>query len=481
MRMERKFQNILIIFSIVAALFVGQNLLAITSVMKNINNQLESMDKKVSVPTVVHKIIKVPEVVEKIVEKTVEVPVVVEKIVEKIVEVPVFVEKIVEKIVEVPVVKIIKVPEVVEKIVEKIVEVPVVKIMELAENEFIYKDPNDPSREGRKFKLDEGQNQIFKDYMNTEVLSQEDLKNDKDGVLMPQLYVGVSAGFFRRLLFSMEYSNIFEYWDQVYFWDLGLDPHQVDFLNNYTEMNGFKGKFIVRKFNLEKYPDFCSVLSSFCWKIALIAEMFQEPGIKSVMWADSSIILNINDHLPRKTKTEFRNALRKYAVDKDAGFFFSGTGSGHSGVAATMGGTFQYLPANYTNLMLKKECRNILDRKLRETPGCVESMPQSGMFTVYNTQEVKDNIMKWSLLCAITKYCIDPLESWNDYRETSISDNRNCKDFGNHQFSYHHCHRQDQSVLFVVAHNYYRYEFDRYNMQPALQNPSKVGLTKMIF
>ena len=93
--------------------------------------------------------------------------------------------------------------------------------------------------------------------MNTEVLSKEDLKNDKDGVLMPQLYVGVSAGFFRRLIFSMEYSSIFEYWDQVYFWDLGLDPHQVDFLNNYTEMNGFKGKFIVRKFNLEKYPDFC--------------------------------------------------------------------------------------------------------------------------------------------------------------------------------------------------------------------------------
>ena len=75
-------------------------------------------------------------------------------------------------------------------------------------------------------------------YMNTDVVSKEDLKDDKNGVLMPQLVVGVSKGFFRRLIFSLENSNVFEYWDQVYFWDLGLDPHQVDYLNNYSEMHG---------------------------------------------------------------------------------------------------------------------------------------------------------------------------------------------------------------------------------------------------
>ena len=85
--------------------------------MTNINIQLESMDKMVSVPRVVEKIIKIPvvETVEKIVEIMVEVPV----------------EKIVEKVVEVPV----------EKIVEKLVEVPV----ESADYEFIYQDPNDQS------------------------------------------------------------------------------------------------------------------------------------------------------------------------------------------------------------------------------------------------------------------------------------------------------------------------------------------------
>ena len=93
-------------------------------------------------------------------------------------------------------------------------------------------------------------------------------------------------------------------------------------------MNGFQGKFIYRKLNLEKYPQFVSVLSTFAWKIAVIAEMFQEPEVKSVMWADSSIFLHTNDHIPRKTKIEFKNALRKYVVDNDAGFVYSGTQGG---------------------------------------------------------------------------------------------------------------------------------------------------------
>lgn len=60
----------------------------------------------------------------------------------------------------------------------------------------------------------------------------------------------------------------------------------------------------------------------------MIAEMFQEPEVKSVMWADSSIFLHTNDHIPRKTKIEFKNALRKYVVDNDAGFVYSGTQGG---------------------------------------------------------------------------------------------------------------------------------------------------------
>ena len=68
--MERKSRNILTIFSIVATLFVVclwcQKISGISSIMKNINIQLEIMDKKVSVPRVVEKIINVPEVVEKI-------------------------------------------------------------------------------------------------------------------------------------------------------------------------------------------------------------------------------------------------------------------------------------------------------------------------------------------------------------------------------------------------------------------------------
>lgn len=138
-----------------------------------------------------------------------------------------------------------------------------------------------------------------------------------------------------------------------------------------------------------------------------------------------------------------------------------------------------YLPANFTNLIFKKECRNILDKQSRETASCVQSMPQGGMLTIYNTQEVKDNIMKWALLCAITKYCIAPLEIWDDFRQTSIYNNRICTDIAKHQFSYHHCHRCDQSVLFVITHNYYKYESNRYMMAEtgeALSNPSTVVL-----
>ena len=138
-----------------------------------------------------------------------------------------------------------------------------------------------------------------------------------------------------------------------------------------------------------------------------------------------------------------------------------------------------YLPANFTNLIFKKECRNMLDKQSRETASCVQSMPQGGMLTIYNTQEVKNNIMKWALLCAITKYCIAPLEIWDDFRQTSIYNNRICTDIAKHQFSYHHCHRCDQSVLFVITHNYYKYESNRYMMAEtgeALSNPSTVVL-----
>ena len=68
----------------------------------------------------------------------------------------------IHKLEQKPQVKIVEKPVFVEKIVE--VQVAVEKVVELADNEFIYRDPNDPSREGRKFKLDEGQHQIFKDY-----------------------------------------------------------------------------------------------------------------------------------------------------------------------------------------------------------------------------------------------------------------------------------------------------------------------------
>ena len=77
----------------------------------------------------------------------------------------------------------------------------------------------------------------------------------------------------------------------------------------------------------------------------------------------------------------------------------------------------------------------------------------SGMIIMYNTKEVYWNIIHWWLLCSLDKDCISPPGS-------TLKCVRNAFKMPFHFWN--HCHRYDQSVINILAANYYNYNMYYY-------------------
>ena len=73
---------------------------------------------------------------------------------------------------------------------------------------------------------------------------------------------------------------------------------------------------------------------------------------------------------------------------------------------------------------------------------------QSGIFIVYKTGAVWNHILKWAFLCSLEEKCIAPTNRFGG-----------CW-FHTNMTQYSGCHRYDQSLVNVLAMNWYGAEYD---------------------
>lgn len=134
---------------------------------------------------------------------------------------------------------------------------------------------------------------------------------------------------------------------------------------------------IYRKFEFEKYPPHIKNLRNYAWKLLLIGELLSE--FDGVMWIDSS--MRIYGH--------FDHILERMVCFNSGALFFLKIEGGHSIAMATHPGMIEYFP------ITPKE-------------GLTETMLLGGTILLFNTEDVKEHIMKWAAVCALVQDCIAP-------------------------------------------------------------------------
>ena len=117
--------------------------------------------------------------------------------------------------------------------------------------------------------------------------------------------------------------------------------------------------------------------------------------------------------------------------------------TGHTTAWATHATMWSYFPSNMTKFGPQEE--NV--------------MSQANGVILYNTEDLKLNIMRWALLCVLTEDCIAP------YRVNGKQTNKWCPKEQDTQDQAYICHRFDQSLFSLLTHNYYFYDKSIYQIQ----------------
>ena len=104
------------------------------------------------------------------------------------------------------------------------------------------------------------------------------------------------------------------------------------------------------------------------------------------------------------------------------------------------------------------------DRTGNPTPEHAK-MSQANGVMMWNTLEFKEKIMKWGLLCAMTKNCIAPPSTWKEsHGLLNAIPEKNCPKNTESLKQKHMCHRYDQSVFNILLSNYYNYNSSMYQV-----------------
>ena len=198
---------------------------------------------------------------------------------------------------------------------------------------------------------------------------------------------------------------------KCFFYDLGLSDEQINEVKNMPDL-------VYRKFDFNAYPEHVRNLQNYAWKPLIIQEMLSE--FDGTMWFDSSV----------KFLGNLSNNVIELMSRHNTGAVFYLVTTGHSIIAATQPGMFEYFP------MMKE--------------GAVKDMLQGGAVIYINKDEVQRHIMKWVVICALKKDCIAPPGS---------------KLFCGFKFPrdrFGGCHRYDQSLQNILVSNAYNHEHEKY-------------------
>ena len=312
-----------------------------------------------------------------------------------------------------------------------------------------YRDVNNPLENiGRPFRLQAKAAKIFDRYMKSKVVMSEEIMEDKH--LIPQPVTAFSDNHYEEHLQQIEsalrvfgadaakgYKAI-----PIIIYDLGMSEEII----NYVKRNE---SFIYRKLNWEEFPEHVGTLYTYAWKSCIWTEVLSEFG--SIMWFDTSIDFIVQD------REQIKKVAIKHAYNKHASFLYYVHSAGHSVSWATNADMFTYLPSN---IHMMNEAANV-------------TMGQANGVMIWNTIEMKNSIMKWGLLCALTKYCIAPKTVWR--KDDKVA--KWCPKGSETKTYSYICHRYDQSLFAILTRNFYQYNEDRYqvNDEDILGIPERLG------
>uniref|UniRef100_A0AC34Q5K6 Uncharacterized protein n=1 Tax=Panagrolaimus sp. JU765 TaxID=591449 RepID=A0AC34Q5K6_9BILA len=192
---------------------------------------------------------------------------------------------------------------------------------------------------------------------------------------------------------------------KIIYYDLGGTMNNPEFSKEMTELCNFEA----RLFKWELLPSDVTKVKIFAWKVMIIAEVFNE--FDTFFYLDSSIYFETGDF----------NAFYEMINNGSLTPFQMSGATGHSMRHATNPGIYKYVPLDMT-----------IDRH--------HDMMEANMM-IFHKNEVSKEIIKWSVLCAINRDCIEPPGSvLACVRETN-------------QTPEGVCHRQDQSLFNILLAN----------------------------
>uniref|UniRef100_A0A0K0EJ36 Nucleotide-diphospho-sugar transferase domain-containing protein n=1 Tax=Strongyloides stercoralis TaxID=6248 RepID=A0A0K0EJ36_STRER len=326
-------------------------------------------------------------------------------------------------------------------------------------------------------------------------------KNDfvdltKESVPHPKVVTGFSDNHLKEAALLLKSFKKYFPKDKIIVYDLGLSLKNVKKLKKFCFVE-------YRKFNFLKYPKHVSIIKTYAFKILIAAEVLKE--YNAIFWADASVrfkksnlsyvydLLNCNygrksNHRideQKKLGNGYRENIYKnihrfekcpecywhfnyngfdeklYNFNVDHCYKFSilfHVPTFHGILPTIHKDVFKYFPTD----------------KERYTNRSISRQYDAAFSLMIKTEDAVENVLKWAVLCALDKDCIQPIEWYScggHFTKENIFSNK------------HICYRFDQSILSLLLHNANNYDTRNYVSEiydfVFLGRKNKIGLDKI--
>ncbi|CEF69989.1 Protein of unknown function DUF1647 family-containing protein [Strongyloides ratti] len=305
-------------------------------------------------------------------------------------------------------------------------------------------------------------------------------KNDffdltKENVSQPKVVTGFSDNHLKEAALLLKSFKKYFPNDKIIVYDLGLSKRNVKKLKKFCFVE-------YRKFNFKKYPKHVSIIKTYAFKILIAAEVLKE--YNSIFWADASVrfkksnlsyvydLLNCNfgkknNHRiieQQKLGNGYRKNIYKniYRNEKcsECYWHFNYKGFDKNLYKFNVNHCYKFsillhVPTFHGILpTIHKYVYNYFPTdEERYTNRSISRQYDAAFSLMVKTEDAVENVLKWAVLCALDKNCIQPIE-WYNCGGHFTKENIFSKE--------HICYRFDQSILSLLLHNANNYDNRNY-------------------
>ena len=291
-----------------------------------------------------------------------------------------------------------------------------------------YQDPNHPNDNvGRPFKVEKSMVKFVDLYLNSPGINdQEKIKYVLDR--KPQPITAFSQNHYSEHIEHIESALRVFKGQHIVVYDLGMSPSQVEYVKRNESL-------IYKKFLFKNFPPHVSILTTYAWKTIIWAQMLRR--YHAITWFDTSMTW-----YHTTGQEDFKKVVQKHIMDRNSSILYYGHAIGHSNAWGTNARMWGYFPSNMT------EHSTFTGNTMKSAKGVI----------LVNTEDFKQNVMKWALSCALVEDCISPMEVTGKRVTKWCPKEKETEDQG------YICHHFDQSLFSLLAHNYYSYNSSIYSL-----------------